>query len=573
MNDLKLKTLPEDIGHSHPIHVFRKFEIKYLTVESIKSDESININSGERLNWEVEIKRIPKTKYLLTYPKCNDHLGINNPFIESRFHSEVYDENFNNLEHSLRKMRINHNQRELTLKKKIRKIKNLINFLAEDHESRGNKTKFLLRLILMEIFFPNILAALVVILFFFINQNEYGHFCQIDSMYQLFYVCLISTLGIFYFFLFGYYMFNPFLFRKVPKNQIKIWKGILLFFVLICTFFLKIAKINGYYIFQEIDLDIHLFNLVLGLLYSFFIKCKFRIIFLEIKVLFKIFASFFVVITFHYYLVKNYIFVYFHSMFIEVIYGKYIFQILLLIYLKMYGKFIFFLMVKFFEIIPKNTKSSYNSALDSILIFLKFHISEAICCCVIIPIINQNDNFEFLFGIFNVVYQLSTLYSTQDHLTNFFLNFFYWVINKKRMKKKVTSITRRCKLIMAGSTNEVLALILTRIIIMFFMPQFIYPIKISMDTKLVTDCRFLINPKIKLMFENDLFLILLALLNLFYFIALINDKKIENEKKLVWKLESYGFITKVGYNVLVHLATDLHLQFYFNLYWLGSRME
>ena len=121
---------------------------------------------------------------------------------------------------------------------------------------------------------------------------------------------------------------------------------------------------------------------------------------------------------------------------------------------------------------------------------------------------------------------------------------------------------------MAGSTNEVLAIILTRIIILFFMPQFIYSIRVSMETKLVTDCRFLINPKIKVFFENDLFLILISLANLFYFITLVNDKKRTSRKKLVWKLESYGFITKVGYNFLMHLITDFHLQFYFNLNWL-----
>ena len=125
---------------------------------------------------------------------------------------------------------------------------------------------------------------------------------------------------------------------------------------------------------------------------------------------------------------------------------------------------------------------------------------------------------------------------------------------------------------MSGSTNDMIVIVLARIIMMFYFRQFIFPNNVSIETTLVMDCRFFINPKIIFYIENKIILVLIEFMNLFYSFSLIDDKKKKNlECEFIWKIESYNFFGKFCYLLVLHLVNDFHLQFYFNLYWLGAR--
>lgn len=451
----------------------------------------------------------------------------------------------------------------------LRKISNIFQILFNPKKKK--KICFSIKFFLSEIFFPNSVAGMIVLFLLYMNRNGYAESCEVKDSYHLIYICFVSTPQILYFFLFGYYMFFPFLFDGIPKNMKVKLKVFPLIIVCMISFVMKALKLNGLYLLESIDFDIHTINFLFGFLYVYFLFRKYAIALSNLIRITKIFAMFFSTIVLHYYLIRNYFYVYLHSIVILNEYGKYVFQIMLLIYLKVYGQIIFNLTVQFFKIIPHSKKKSHE-AFDSVLLFLKYYISDAIHSCIIMPVVSHSDNFELLFGLFNFSFQLSILYSTKNRLSFYANRFWFWIRGKPIEKKKSDSINRKCKLIIAGSTNDMIIIIMVRMLIMFNFPQFIYSLNSSRETDLVLDCKYIINSKIYFHQENLAFLILIVAMNFVYSISFFYDRENSNgNKKSIWKLESYNCLLKICYNTLIHLINDFHLQFYFNLYWVASK--
>lgn len=558
-----MKTAPADIKYYHPKTQFRKFEINSFSLQTIKSEQSINkkqIDKGSCFLQKFKLNKCithpsvskPQEKIPIRHRSLNDLENLRNIKFISRC-------NFENLKRGKKKKN--------SIKRALRKITNLLEYITSyDYK---NKPVFLFKLIFVEILLPNSLALLCLTLFFYLNENEYSESCTIKNAFQVIYISFISTLGIYYFFLFGYYLFEPLVFNQVPKNK-KLYKRIILIFVFLTTFLLKMIKVKGFYLIKENDLDLHIINMGIGLAYVRFLIYKFNIGLYQLKSLFIVFFSLFFIITLNYYVIKNYVYVSIYGEILHLEYGKYIFQIILLIYLKIYGEIIFNLTVKFYKLIKK-LKKNQKDVFNGILLFLKYYISDAICSCIVFPIVSHDDIYDLWFGICNFSLQLMNLYSTKDQITSHFNKFWAFILSKKIKKKPFTTIHKRCKSIISGSTNDMIIIVLARIIMMSYFRQFIFPNNVSIDTTLVMDCRFIINPKIIFYIENKIILVLIAAMNLIYSFSLIHDKKHKNlEWEFIWKIESYNFLGKFCYLLVLHLVNDFHLQFYFNLYWLGA---
>lgn len=477
-----------------------------------------------------------QTKILISLPE----IEIDKEFSSKQIYSQKIDSSISVLKKSL--------------PLKYRKISNVFLIFFDKSIPRSK----LLFVLITEIILPISMGSIISILFLLLQNSSLNGECALDNFYSYVYASMKSTFfTIFYYILFGYYVLFPPILIRIPHYQIYI-KIFIFFYASITSITLKMLKLLKI-LPWNIELDVHILNIISGFVVAHILIKKFKISFKEIKAYFYVSWILVILLILHYYVIKAYCVTQLFNICSKIIYGNYLFQIFLFIYFQIYGKIIYILMIKFFTISDIQIKKLNNS----VLVFLKYFICDVICSCISIPILNDLFSIEALFGLLNFIFQLITFYNQKNYILNFVTKLFFFIFNKKFDKYKSNKIEKKCKSIIAGSTNEIMIIIFCKILIIMIFRRFLCPIAASRNVKLVIDCTLLINPNIQIKIENFISLILI---NFFIFTYLIFHMIDKNKIKITWKIESFNPFLKTYFIVLLHFVLDINIQFYFNLY-------
>jgi len=410
---------------------------------------------------------------------------------------------------------------------------------------KGLRWKYFVQEVLVKNFCAFSFAVLLMEIQSYVKQYFY---CDLDNsnIFVVLYVLTRSmTLDLFYYFLLSYYAIKT-CWLDVPLRNYSIF-----FLLTLICLVLKVYKIDPI----ENFLDIYLVNFAWAFL-QIFISYKKQVVSwqnLRSRVL-PMMSLLCFCFLFNFYAMKKVIIPSFKQATNEIwnkTLGRAIFQMFLFIYFRIYYKI-------FFRILVIYSKLSTNNNKDSVILFAKYYLLDAVSSSAPSAISIPLDSFEAWLGFFNFLYQVLVLYDGNFDIFK----------NLKTLLSQILKIktsNEESKDQEENQVTELLSLSLNQVLIIIYLHLLFWYCwrRCLADLVLKSDCGFLIYDYVEIRLSN---ILVLFLLNLTLVFGLILRKK--DSLKLTWTLESYSSLFQIYYILLLHFILDNSLQYYFQFYYL-----
>lgn len=381
--------------------------------------------------------------------------------------------------------------------------------------------------------------------------------CELDTFPKLIYRNLKDIIFILSFFpILGYKMIFPWILNKMPENKKRCIQVIIaLGFLLIITPFPTLLD-SG---ILKNHILMHVSNFIWGIAIAFLLCLAYKINFSEIRPFLSILVAFLVAETLNQYLFKEIVIIQLRETDFFDVHNK-TFRVGIFVYFQIYYSFVDYLLMKFFAL-SENIKTSN----DSILIFLKYFISDLICSSIVTPIFENVESSNRILSFFFYAYQLIIFYKRKNYFADLLWKVFNFIFKRNKIVKEKDKIEnllqKKCKMLISGSLNEIMMVVFFKIVMLSVFRKFSFHSPFLL--KLADKCLFFNPENMNLL---PCCLGIAFLINIIVFCLTFLKKKKRDERMLEYiKFSDGGFLMRVYHLIIMSYYVEFYLQFFFFL--------